>query len=181
VRLAGSVAKREVAEQHARYSHVFDDVLGAGHEHGRDAMCLQMPRHETECLMAHRAVRHQHRNVGAVFLATRQDVRTVHLDRVALAAVGWSAVKAACQVADPLATHLLAQQGKWKPAAGVFHAGVLAVDVDMRDAQIVVLLRITRVDREEFGCCVVGRTRTLVAPAGLVRRRSSDQGEPRGR
>ena len=55
VRLAGAVAEREIGEQEARHGGVFDDVLGAAHHHGRNAVRLEMARDQGRGLMAHRA------------------------------------------------------------------------------------------------------------------------------
>jgi hypothetical protein len=56
-------------------------------------------------------------------------------------------------------------------------ARVLPIDRDVRDAQIVILRGIARIDGEELGGPIVGRTRSLIALAGLERRRGGDDGE----
>ena len=93
MRLAGAVAERKIAEQEARHGGVLDDVLGAAHDHGGNAVRLQVARDQAAGLMAHWAVRHQDDGVRTVLPAAAQDLRRVGLDRDAVAAVGRRAVE----------------------------------------------------------------------------------------
>ena len=47
MRLAGGVAEREIRKQEARHGGMFDDVLGAPHHDGGDAIGLEMTRHQS--------------------------------------------------------------------------------------------------------------------------------------
>ena len=128
-------------------------------------------------VMANRAVGYQYGGSGAILLAARQDVRAVDLQRMALAAVGRRAVKAARKLSYAALSCLLAQQRQWKPATRILHAGVLTVNGHVRDAQVIGFLRFTRVDLEELCGSVVSRTRPLVSLVRLIRCRRSDQGD----
>ncbi len=75
VRLAGGIAEREIREQEARHGGVLDDVLGAAHHHGRNAVGFEMPRHQRRGLVADRAVRHEHGDVDLVGEAARREFR----------------------------------------------------------------------------------------------------------
>ena len=91
-----------------------------------------------------------------------------------MAAIGGQAVKARRHRPDAPARGGAPQFGQGKIGAGIFGRGVLAVDRDMRDAQVVVAVGIAGIDRVEFCRGVVGRARTLVALVGLVWRRGRD-------
>ena len=86
---ASGIAQRKITEQHAWHAAMFGDVLGAGHQHGGDAMLLQITRHEADGLVAHRAVGHQHRGidadddlVDAIFDAAKQSDRILSNEEV---------------------------------------------------------------------------------------------------
>jgi hypothetical protein len=70
VRLARRVAQGKVREQQARHAHVLDDVARAAQDDGGDAGSLQRTRGEAGGLVAHGAVRHQHRGVDAILDGT---------------------------------------------------------------------------------------------------------------
>ena len=46
MRLAGGVAEREIRKQEARRGRVFDDILGATHDDGGDAIGLEVTRYQ---------------------------------------------------------------------------------------------------------------------------------------
>ena len=59
-------------EQKPRHRGVFDDVLGAAHHDGGNAIGLQMPGDQADGLVADRTVRHQH---GGIDVVRRQRAR----------------------------------------------------------------------------------------------------------
>ena len=175
VRPPGRVAEREVAEQKARHADIFDDVLGAAHDHGRDAVLLRGAgrpdsRSGDTPVKPRRGRRRRPRPRGSAPAAPG-----ILLERHAVAAVGRRAVKARRQLADPPGRGRRAAA----PAAGTRcccpRRCVLAVVADMRDAQIVVDRGVAGIDRVELGGGVVGRARPLVALVRLVGRRRRDQ------
>ena len=170
VRLAGGVAEREVAEQEARHAGMFHDVLGAAHDHGRDAGGLEMARDEADGLVADRAVRHQHRGIDLVRAHEGEDVRRVLLQRAALAARGRCAVEARRHAADAAFGSGALQLREREPAVGILGGGVGAVVGDVGDAHVGIALDRMRIGAVELGRRVVGRARPLVAERGIVER-----------
>src|SRR5438270_11749286 len=63
---ARRIAQRKVAEQKARHAAIFDDVLGAAHDDGGDAVLFQMPCGQTHGLVAHRSIGDENSGVGAI-------------------------------------------------------------------------------------------------------------------
>ena len=175
MRLAGGVAQREVAEQQTRHANVFDDVFGAAHQHRGDALRLEVARDQAQSLVADGAVGHQHRDIRAVFAAALEQLGAVDVYRVALAAVGGCTVEALADPPDAARRSSGAKCRQRKPAAAVLHVRVFAVDRHVRDAQVMVLRGVARVDRIKLGPGVVSRTGALVALVGLERRRGGDQ------
>src|SRR5206468_3638517 len=109
------------------------------------------------------------RRVYTVHLATAHDLRTVGLERHTMAAVGRQAMKPWSDGADPSASRLSAQLGEREVASDVCGGRVLAIDCDVRDAQVMIGRRVARVDSEEFRCGIVGSARPLIAFARLER------------
>ena len=95
-----------------------------------------------------------------------------------LAAVGWKAVKARTKLEDGLVCEASHHRQR-EPAAGVFHARMLAVDGDMGDADIVVARRVAGIEGIELGRRVVRRARPLVALVRLKGRGGGDERYPR--
>jgi hypothetical protein len=92
-----------------------------------------------------------------------------------MAAIRRRTVEARRDPADPAGRLGAAQGGKRKPGAGVLGGRVLAVDRDVRDAQVVIVVaRVAGIDGEEFRAGVVGRARPLVAPVGTEGCRGRD-------
>ena len=175
MRTTGRVAERKVGEHEARHADVLDDVLGAAEDDARDPARLEQPRDQADGLVADRAIGDQDRGVGAVCLAARDDLGAVDLDRRALAAVGRRAVETRRQRADPARRGGAPQRRQREPGAGVLGRRVLAIDRHVRDAQVVIVARVARVDAEEFRARVVRRAGTLIALVRLVRRRGRDE------
>src|SRR6267378_780585 len=93
VRPARAVAERKIAEEEPRHAAVLDDVFRAAHHHRRDAVRLEMARDEADRLVADRAIGYEESRIHLIFHAAREDLGTVHLDCVLLAAVGRRAVE----------------------------------------------------------------------------------------
>ena len=179
MRQAGTIAQREVAEHEAGHAAMLHDVLGAPHHDRRDAVRLQVARDQADGLVAHRAVGHQQRRVGAVFLAAAQDFRRVGLHRHPVAAIGGRAMEPAGQATQAAGRHGPAQRVQREPRVAIGRRGVRAVVADMGNAQIVLLRRIAGIGRIELGTAVIGRARTLIALVGLIGRGGGDQRELR--
>jgi hypothetical protein len=94
------MAQRKVAEHEAGHAALLNDVLGRAHHHGGNAGDFEVARHHGHCLVAYRAVGHQHRNFQTVVSTALQHFWTVDLHRVALAAVGEHTVEARRQRTD---------------------------------------------------------------------------------
>ena len=98
--LACRVAERKIAEQKPRHRGVLDDVFGAAHHHGGNAVGLEVSSDQAYGLVANRTVRHQHRHIHLVSLAAREDFGRIGLDGDAMAAVGRRAKEARCYFSD---------------------------------------------------------------------------------
>jgi hypothetical protein len=143
---------------------------------GGDACSLQGAGGERDALVAHRAVGGEDGGIDAVVPAAGHDLRAVDLERDAMAAVGRQAVKARRDRADATALGGAVQLGQREPGAGVPGRGVLAVDADVRDAQVVVLGRIAGIDGVELRRRVIGSAGALVALVGLIGSGRGDDG-----
>ena len=118
LRPARRIAEREVGEQQARHADVFDDVLGAAHHHGGDAVRLQCAGGEADALVADGTVGDEDGRIDAVGLAARHDLRAVDLERDAVAAVGRQAVKARRERADAAAAAARRSSGSGNQVPG---------------------------------------------------------------
>ena len=148
---------------------MLDDVLRAAHDDGGDAVFFQHARGEAQCLVTDGTVGNQDRGVGAVCLAPRDDLRTILLERHAMASIRRRAVEARRNGTDAAFGRASAQLRKREVSGRVLRGRVLAVDGDMRDAKVMVLRRIAGVDGVELRFRVVGRAGSLVARARLER------------
>src|SRR5262245_65103087 len=101
--------------------------------------------------MANGTVGQQQGGINAILLTARDQLRAIDLEGDAMAAVGWQAMKPASQPADAAGAGGGAQGGQGKVAAGVLRRRMLAVDTDVGDAQIVILVGVARIDRAELG------------------------------
>ncbi len=128
--------------------------------------------------MADGTVGNQDRGVDAVCLAAGNDLRTVLLERDAMAAIRRGAVKPRRNRPDAAFGGAPAQFGEGEVRARIFGCRVLAVDGDVRDAKVRVQRGIAGVDRVELCFRVVGRAGSLVARARFVGRRRGDQRDP---
>ncbi len=90
-----------------------------------------------------------------------------------MAAVGGHAVEARRDRFDAPSLRRPPQRGQGEIGADVFAGRVLAVDRDMRDAQVVVQRRVRGIDVEELGGGVVA-ARGLIALVRLIGRRRGD-------
>ena len=169
MRLASGIAQGEVTEQHSWYAAVFNDVLGACHDHGRYPVCLEVPGDKAKRLVTDWAVGHQDSRINPVFFAPPKQLRAIHLDGVTLTSIGRRTMKTPCQFANFSFGFGLSKQRQRKPGAAVGHGGVFAINRDMRDAKIVILARVAGVDLIELGSSVVRRARTLIS-LGRVKR-----------
>ena len=133
-----------------------------------------MPGDQRDRLVADRTIRHQQRGLGPILLASPQDLGRVHGHRMPDGAVGREPVEPRRQRPEepPLGG---AQRRQGEPAVGILHRGVIPVDRDMGNPQIVIRPDIAGIDLVEFCRSVVGRPRPLVALAGLIGRRGGDQ------
>ena len=156
---------------------MFHDVPGGAHDHGGDAVGLEVPGRERHRLVADRAVGHQDRGVHLVGHASGQQFRAIHAHGVALASVGRHAMEARRQRPDAPRLRRAPQRGQRKPGIAVV-THLLAVDADMGNPQVMVVRHVTRIDLEELGRRVIGRTRTLRPLVRLVGRRCRQQGDP---
>jgi hypothetical protein len=93
----------------------------------------------------------------------REQCGRVDLDRMALAAIGGQAVKARPQQ-EAAGRRIAAQQRQREPGSGVLHAGVLSVDRDMGDADVVIDRGVAGIDGVELGGGVIGAPPGLAAP-----------------
>src|SRR5437868_15529549 len=115
---------------------MLDDVLGASHHDGRDAACLQMPRHQADGLVADRTVRYQYRGIDMIGAAARQYFRRIGLNGYPVAAVGRRAEEARRELADPSLTRKFPQLWQWKPGSAVLGRGVHTIVGDMGNPQV---------------------------------------------
>ena len=179
MRLAGGIAERKIREQKARRGGVLDDILGAAHHDGGNAIGFEMTRHQCRRLVTDRAVRDDDRDIDLVGLATREDLGRIDVDGDAMAAVGRRAEEARRDLADPPRGGSLQELRQRKPGAAVGRAGMLAIVADMRDAQIVLLGGVAVIDLVELGAAVVGRAGTLITLGGIILRGCRDDGYAR--
>ena len=135
-----------------------------------------MPGDQADGLVAHRAVRHQHRGIHLIFQAAREDFRCVGLDGDAMAAVGRCAEEARRDFADPARSSQPLQLRQREPGAAVVGRGVHAIIGDMGNPQVMRLRGIAVIDRIELGAAIVFGAWALVAPGGIERRRCRDDG-----
>jgi hypothetical protein len=111
-------------------------------------------------------------------IAARQQLQRVDLDRHAMAAVGRHPVEARRERADAPRRRRPAQRAQGEIGPLVRTRRVLAVDRDMRDAQVGIAVGRARIDGEELDGGVVGG-RVLLAFARLERSRRGDERHPR--
>src|SRR5438034_7427714 len=106
---------------------MFDDVLGAAHDHGRDAVLFQSAGRQADALVANRAIGNEDRSVDRVFLATAHDLPTIDLERHPMTAVGRQAMKARSDSSDPAVGRLSTQLGEREIGADVLGTCMLAI------------------------------------------------------
>ena len=174
----GAVAQGKVAEQQARHADVLDDVLGAAHDHGGDAVLLQMPGGQRRRLMADRTVGHDNGGVGLVLAQAGQHIRAIAGQGRRLGSVGRQAVEAGRHAADPAPRRRPPERRQRKPCAHVQGRGVLAVIGDVGNPHIRLVVDGLRIDLEKLGRPVVGRAGALVAQLRPVARRRRQQRHP---
>ena len=92
--------------------------------------------------MADGAVGNQDCGVDLIGHAAGDDLRTIDFERHAMTAIGRHPVKTRRNGSDPTRGCTLTQLDQRKVRAGVLGRRVLAVDGDVRDAQVVVPRRI---------------------------------------
>src|SRR5438552_11707173 len=143
------VAEREIGEQKPRHTDILDDILRATHDNGGDAVLLQHSRGQADGLVADGAIGNQDRCIDFVRPTTRDDLRTVDLERHTMAAIGRSTMKARCNRPDAARSRPLTQLGQRKIGSRVLGRRVLAIDGDVRNAQVGVLRRVARIDSVE--------------------------------
>src|SRR6185437_7506571 len=102
--------------------------------------------------MADRTVCQQYCRVHAVLSAAVQDLRAINLEGMPLTAIGRRTVKALSECANSARSCRRAQRLKGEPATSVLHAGVHAVDGNMRNSHIVLVRGVAGVHAEELGC-----------------------------
>ena len=178
MRPARRIAEREIAEQKARHADIFDNVLGASHDHGRDAVLFEVTGGQTHGLVTHRSNRDENDRVNLVLAHPLQQLRAIPVQGRAVAAVGRRAVKARRDLADPPGSGEPPQRRQREPGIAVLGCRMRAVVADMRDAQIVIAIGLAGIDRVELGGAVIRRARSLVALVRLIRRRRRDQPDP---
>src|SRR4030095_11895200 len=84
----GGVAEGKVAEEEARYAAALDDIERATHHDRRDAIRLEVTRHQSHRLIPDGTVRHEQCEGGVECTRTREYLRRVLFHRHALAAIG---------------------------------------------------------------------------------------------
>jgi len=95
-----------------------------------------------------------------------------------MTAIGRQTMKTWGDRSNPATGRRLTQFGQREVGCGVLGRRVLAVDGDVRDAQVIALRRVGRVDRVELGCGIVGGSLALIALAWLIGSRGGDDREP---
>jgi hypothetical protein len=177
--LACRVAERKIAEQKPRHRGVLDDVFGAAHHHGGNAVGLEVSSDQAYGLVANRTVRHQHRHIHLVSLAAREDFGRIGLDGDAMAAVGRRAEETRCYFSDSTLAREPLQLRQRKPGSAVVGRRVYAIIGDMRNPQVVRLRRIAIIDLVEFGAPIVFGAWALIALRRIEWRRRGDDGDAR--
>src|SRR5450759_3783046 len=117
MRPAGRITQREVAEQEAWHSRMLNDVLGASHHHGRNAVGFEVAGNQTGSLVADRTIRHQHGDIDLVSEAAGKDFRGIDLYGYPVAAIGRRAEEARRDLADPTGCRRLQELWQGKPGA----------------------------------------------------------------
>ena len=153
--LPAELPEREIGEQKARHRGVFDDILGAAHDDGGNAIGLQMPRDQADGLVAYRTVRDQHRGIDLVGPAACENLGRIGLDGDAMAAVGRRAEETRSDFADPSQARQPEQLRQRKPGSAVLGRGVHAIIGDVGNPQVVRLRGVTVIDRIELGAAIV--------------------------
>ena len=160
---------------------MLDDILGASHHHGGDAIGFEVACDERGGLVTDRAVRHQHGDINIVSAAARENFGGIDVDGNAMAAVGRRAEEAGRHLADPSHGLRLDELRQRKPGAAVGRGGVLTVIADVGDAKIMRERRVAVIDFVELGTAVISGAGALIAFRRIVGRSCRDNGHARSR
>ena len=95
-----------------------------------------------------------------------------------MAAIGRKAVKPLGNRSDPAIGCRSTQFGQWEIRRRVLGCRVLAINGDVRDAQVVIFCRVTGIDGIELGCGIVGSFGALITLIRLIRCRGRNDRQP---
>ncbi len=100
IRVPARVAERKVDEQEAGDAAMLDDVLGRADDDRRKPVRLQVPRNQTDGLVADRSKRGQNCRIGAVRAQTVKDLRRIPGEGLRLTVIGRGTAKVGGKTAD---------------------------------------------------------------------------------
>ena len=107
---------------------MFDDVLGAAHDHCRDAVFFEVASNRTHGLMTHRSIGDDDGNVAAVFTYSLVYFGTIDFHRPLLTAVRRRAVEAFRDATDHAFAFQPLKLLQREPGSHVFRRRMIAID-----------------------------------------------------